>query len=323
MGGRCLDGQLAGEHHLLDRGRADALDGGGDDPLVALRRIAAEDPSGPARMRVGRRQDRGAQRARAVPDARLIRSSGSIPGSRKIDAVRKAPSGPRAIGDLRQHCQRRRKRGPERVRSAAGRTRSRWPRRPAPAGSSAGSSQPIWVAERSAPQVREAVLPCCHLGGRPDSGEGEAAIRLLQQNQRSVASREPRRSPPGHMVVGTDLGRRPNSRLARSRGSGCSQQNQRSAASLEPAAIATGSTSGSISTVAETRRVGRVRSARARASSRPVSSVSVDSAAIAIRGRLRRPAWRGRSRPRPCAPSRSGRAGGSFARRPRSCRRCR
>ena len=30
----------------------------------------------------------------------------------------------------------------------------------------------------------------------------------------------------------------------------------------------------------------------------------------------------GRSRPRPCGPSRSGRAGGSSARRPRSCRRC-
>ena len=54
MGGRCLNRQLPGEDHLVDPARADSLDGVGDDPLIALRRVATRDPRRGARMGIGR-----------------------------------------------------------------------------------------------------------------------------------------------------------------------------------------------------------------------------------------------------------------------------
>jgi hypothetical protein len=76
-GGR-LHRQLAGQDDLLDGGRADALDSRGNDPLVALRRVPAEDPGRGAWVRVRGREGAGAQRAEPAGGAlQLTRGVGA------------------------------------------------------------------------------------------------------------------------------------------------------------------------------------------------------------------------------------------------------
>ena len=165
--------------------------------------------------------------------------------------------------------------------------------------------------------------------GRPDRpGAGRQPARLLGD---PIVGDPGAALPPGR---GSD--HRPGSlpplpcrgRRGRSPRSGCSQQNQRSLARRDPAAIATGSRSRSTSSVAETSLRG------VRAGQRPLElgeqrpGVEGDAhprqtGCAFAHPRIRTRAWSGRSRPRPCGPSRSGRGGGSCARRPRSCRRCR
>ena len=228
--------------------------------------------------------------ARSEPDPcrrrACIRLSGSVPGSRKIDAVRKAPSGPRAIETSGRTAS---AGGSE---DQSGSDPPRWEKAnpvaqtgPAPGGSSLGLLRLPVVGCTGAPlrQVREAILspadhrPWLHRFRRWRSRDPAAPSRTSGPRPAST----PRRAPPGP--------RRGRSRPSPRRGE--------SADDRDPPGI------------------GRPRD-------RPAASRWIPPR-LAIRGRLRRPAWRGRSRPRPCAPSRSGRAGGSSARRPRSCRRCR
>ena len=160
---------------------------------------------------------------------------------------------------------------------------------PAPAGSPLGSSATrSWVTRaQPSPRSRKRSAPRLTTSAAvPSAGEGEASVGLL----------------PAEPAIGGQAGARRRSRP--------------------------GPRSRSTSTVAETSLPG------VRAGQRPLqlgeqrSGVEGDAhprqtGCAFAHPRIRTRAWRGRSRSRPCGPSRSGRAGGSCARRPRSCRRCR
>ena len=64
-----VDGDLAGEHDLLERARADALDGAGDGLLVVLGRGDARDPEAPGGRGIEQRQRPLAQPGGARRDA--------------------------------------------------------------------------------------------------------------------------------------------------------------------------------------------------------------------------------------------------------------
>ena len=287
---RRLHGQLSGEHHLVHPARADSLDGARDDLLVALRRIAARDRSRCAGMRVLRRQRRGAQRGEAPGDSPRCSSRGTRV-RRPAPRRRSGSSGPRSGRSLPLAGWR---------APAAGRTRSERRRRP----------ERMRVPWTRPGRPRRAARPARRRRGRAATLEQPAA-------------RSENRSGP---LLTTSAASRAR-RAAKPR-SGCSQQNQRSVASREPAAIAVGSTLSSSSIVA--RDQATLTGSRERALELREERPGVEGDAhprqtgcAFAHPRISCRAWTGRSRPRPCGPSRSGRAGGSSARRPRSCRRCR
>ena len=286
VGRRGRDDDLPRQHDLAQLARLDPLGRRGDRLLELARRAGAAD------LRSGRR---GGDRASAAPPSRSpARRAGGAPsavlglgpGAATTFTRQEGSSSPlrqsESSGSVIAAGANEDQVGVRRRRR--GRRQSRRSRRgPAPAGS---PSAPL--TDRRAAATLEALR-----GRRRAKRSGPREIDLVAD----------RRAP-----------------RARSRRSGCSQQNQRSEASREAKTTAQGSAT-----------LGRAVDADqspARRAARPARAPARGSASSALGARARAsssPAGalsrrRGRSRSRPCGPSRPGRGAGSSARRPRSSR---
>ena len=210
MGCGGLDRQLAREHDLLDVRGADALDRRGHDPLVALRGVAAEDPSGRTRVRVGGRENGRAQSPDPAGGA-LHQAVRVRPRLEEDRCGQEGALGSAGDRDLGQDRERGRKRRPERIRpTPMGEREPRGPDRPGARRQLARLLRLPVMDRTGAPlrQVREAVLsPADHGRGCTDSGDSEAAIRLLPAEP--AVRRQPRPHGERRRVhVGVDLDRR-------------------------------------------------------------------------------------------------------------------
>ena len=173
----------------------------------------------------------------------------------------------------------------------------------------------------SAPPLSAKAKPPVHTGPAPAGSASwplEMRSRPIARQPCATSSKRPGPRETTSCAVPIAASAKPRS--------GCSQQNQRSPASRASKARALGSMPAA-GAVALTR-VRRSRSATSsRPSATPASRPSVSSTTVTESGptllpglRWRTSRRRGRSRSRPCAPSRPGRAGGSSARRPRPSR---
>ena len=283
---------------IVGGGRADR-DLAGQHQLLQLPR---RDPLDRRRRRPARSGwgGRGAS-MRAAP----VGAGSSGPSGRLAQALEPAPSPLHGIAGIVRAARRSRSGSASSPRRCAAATAPATPSAPGAARTTAASLRR--PARRRIPRSRPGPAPA----GRP-GGASIAASRSSSEQSRATS---PKRSGPRE-TTSCALPRAPSAKPSRS---GCSQQNQRSDASRE-ASTAPLTSVGSTATVA----LASVR--------RPCEPASLDrrrrrrragppSPAVIAAPSYR--AWRAGSRPRPCAPSRSGRAGGSCARRPRSCRRCR
>ena len=190
----------------------------------------------------------------------------------------------------------------------------RWPLRSSDSSGSTISAGGSEDHGGDAPPSGAKANPPVQTGPAPAGRPGGASIAASRSSSEQSRATSPKRSGPRE-TTSWALPRAPSAKPSRS---GCSQQNQRSEASLD-ASTAPLTSVESTATVA----LASVRRPRA-----PASSIAMETASSrpSVASVIRKPscrAWPAGSRPRPCAPSPSARAGGSCARRPRSCRRCR
>ena len=199
-------------------------------------------------------------------------------------------------------------------------------------------------------QGQPAVVPRCAAATAPAGPSAPAAARTTAGPRRPRGRKRSRRSRPARRPpadpVGLDRPRRGAARAqsaatcaeaVRAAGDDLARGAQRRRArsrrvGLLPAEPAVRGAAARRAPRRDVERVDRDRGAGegaapargGRAPARRASSLEdARSVAAAGHGAATSPAWPAGSRPRPCAPSRSARAGGSCARRPRSCRRCR
>ena len=201
---RRLDGHLAREHDLLERARADALDGARDGRLVVLGRRDGVDPEAAGGRRVEQRQRREPQRRGA---------------------------GAQALGELLRHVVRRRERGerePDVVAAARQRDlRARPGRRPRSPTSAARARR---RARRRSRRARR---------GRRRAGRPARRRRRPRVSSRQAAATCVKRSGPDAVSRVTV----PSAASAEPSRSGCSKQNQSSPGARDAKTTALGSTS--------------------------------------------------------------------------------
>ena len=268
----------------------DPLDRGRDEPLVAARAAAARRSRSGRWARVERAASvslRAARRGgRRDPVAKLLRRSPPAP---TISVQASGSTRPAAAQqrELRQDHQGGRQRGPlvARRRRPASKAKPPVQTGPAPAGRPSGSAA---IARRGAARAQSVGDLA---GSGPDRAQTTSprcpAPRARSRRGRAAPSRTSGRRRAARRARRRDRVERRRSRPWRWRGCACRCRGACVERPIEPHPGAC-----------------------------PCSSST-------LTNRPTRRASRGRSRPRPCAPSRSGRAGGSCARRPRSCRRCR
>ena len=253
-----VDGDLAGEHDLLERARADALDGAGDRLLVVLGRGDARDPEAAGGRGIEQRQRPLAQPGGARRDAvrellghvvgrgeRRQREADLAVAARQRDLGDDQLAGAEARPVRRGAALGREREAADRheARCRPGRRASRPPRAPASARQAAATSAkrpgPDASSRRTAPSAASAAPPRsgCSKQNQSSPGRRDAKATALGSTAASTTTVRPTstssplaaRAADGALAAAAQLGARlgvERERVAGGRGAGAHRANQ-------------------------------------------------------------------------------------------------